>query len=111
MDVMLRPGSPEDATTCGAICYEAFKAIASQHNFPPDFSARAVAVDLLRLWLSHPLRATSVVVSNLVLSNSCQPSTAHRYCNRERQPCMMYDSYLQLVMHVHDKQCWPAAVV
>jgi GNAT superfamily N-acetyltransferase len=54
MDVTLRPGRPEDATTCGAICYEAFKAIASQHNFPPDFSSREVAVDLLSLWLSHP---------------------------------------------------------
>jgi GNAT superfamily N-acetyltransferase len=54
MDVTLRPGRPEDATTCGAICYEAFKAIASQHNFLPDFASREVAVDLLRLWLSHP---------------------------------------------------------
>src|SRR5919108_4989675 len=54
MDVTLRPGRPEDANPCGAICYEAFKAIASQHNFPPDFPSREVAVDLLRLWLSHP---------------------------------------------------------
>jgi predicted N-acetyltransferase YhbS len=54
MDVTLRPGRPEDANTCGAICYEAFKAIASQHNFPPDFPSREVAVDLLRMWLSHP---------------------------------------------------------
>jgi GNAT superfamily N-acetyltransferase len=54
MDVTLRPGRPEDATICGTICYEAFKAIASQHNFPPDFSSRELAVDLLRMWLSHP---------------------------------------------------------
>lgn len=54
MDVTLRPGRPEDANTCGAICYEAFKAIASQHNFPPDFPSREVAVDLLSMLLSHP---------------------------------------------------------
>jgi hypothetical protein len=33
----LRAGRSEDAETCGSICYEAFKAIADQHNFPPDF--------------------------------------------------------------------------
>src|SRR5919202_509154 len=54
MDATLRPGRPEDANTCGAICYEAFKAIASQHNFPPDFPSREVAVDLLSMLLSHP---------------------------------------------------------
>src|SRR5919202_4613458 len=54
MDATLRPGRPEDANTCGEICYEAFKAIAAQHNFPPDFPSREVAVDLLRMLLSHP---------------------------------------------------------
>ena len=34
----LRVGEPEDAETCGSICYEAFKAIAEEHNFPPDHS-------------------------------------------------------------------------
>jgi predicted N-acetyltransferase YhbS len=54
MDATLRPGRSEDANTCGAICYEAFKAIASQHNFPPDFPSRQVAVELLSMLLSHP---------------------------------------------------------
>jgi hypothetical protein len=30
MNVELRPGTPEDAETCGRICYEAFGAIASE---------------------------------------------------------------------------------
>jgi hypothetical protein len=30
----LRVGEPEDAETCGPICYEAFKVIAEEHNFP-----------------------------------------------------------------------------
>jgi len=54
MDVTLRPGRSEDANACGAICYEAFKAIASQHNFPPDFPSQEVAVELLSMLLSHP---------------------------------------------------------
>jgi predicted N-acetyltransferase YhbS len=54
MDVTLRPGKPEDAAACGAICYEAFKAIATHHNFPADFPSREVAVGLLGMLLSHP---------------------------------------------------------
>jgi GNAT superfamily N-acetyltransferase len=34
----LRVGEPEDAETCGSICYEAFKVLAEEHNFPPDHS-------------------------------------------------------------------------
>jgi len=47
MNVTLRPGRLDDAETCGPICYEAFKAIAEQHNFPPDFPTPEVAVGLL----------------------------------------------------------------
>jgi predicted N-acetyltransferase YhbS len=47
MNVSLRVGRPEDAETCGLICYEAFKAIADQHNFPHDFHEPSVAVGLL----------------------------------------------------------------
>ena len=47
MDVILRTGKPEDAGTCGSICYQAFKAIAEQHNFPQDFPAPEVAVGFL----------------------------------------------------------------
>lgn len=38
MDLVLRPGRPEDAERCGEIFYEAFTTIAKQHNFPPDVS-------------------------------------------------------------------------
>jgi GNAT superfamily N-acetyltransferase len=36
LTLKLRAGSPDDAQTCGAICYEAFKTISAQHGFPPD---------------------------------------------------------------------------
>ena len=54
MDTTLRPGRHADAEICGTICYEAFTAIAKQHNFPPDFPAPEVAVDFLRMLLAHP---------------------------------------------------------
>jgi len=47
MNLVLRAGRLEDSTTCGFICYEAFKAIADGHNFPPDFPSPEVATGLL----------------------------------------------------------------
>ena len=42
MNIALRPGSVDDAEACGGICYRAFKGIAEQHNFPPDFPSPAL---------------------------------------------------------------------
>ena len=47
MNFKLRPGRPEDAENCGVICFEAFNAIAEQHNFPPDFPSPDIAIGLL----------------------------------------------------------------
>src|SRR5918997_4334025 len=49
----LRAGRPEDAEDCGFICYGAFKTIADEHNFPPDFPSSEVAVGLLTSLLSR----------------------------------------------------------
>jgi predicted N-acetyltransferase YhbS len=54
MNVIFRPGSPEDATACGAICFDAFKSIASEHNFPWDFPSAEVAAGLMKTLLTHP---------------------------------------------------------
>lgn len=54
MTVTLRPGTPEDANECGRIDYEAFKSIAEQHNFPPDFPSVEVATGVVTTLLSHP---------------------------------------------------------
>lgn len=53
MDVVLRPGTLDDAETCGRICYEAFKTISEQHNFPADFPSPEPAVGLLSMLLSR----------------------------------------------------------
>lgn len=50
----LRPGRLEDAEATGTICYEAFKSIAGQHNFPPDFPSPEVAAGLLSFLFSNP---------------------------------------------------------
>ena len=49
----LRAGRSEDAENCGSICYEAFKALADQHNFPPDLPSAEVAGGLLTSLLSR----------------------------------------------------------
>jgi GNAT superfamily N-acetyltransferase len=49
----LRAGRSEDAESCGSICYEAFKAIADQHNFTPDFPSSEIAVGLMSSLLSR----------------------------------------------------------
>ncbi len=52
-ELTLRAGRAEDAERCGSICYEAFKAIADQHNFPPDFPSPKVAGGLITSLLSR----------------------------------------------------------
>ncbi len=54
MDLKLRQGTVEDAHACGSICYAAFKAIADQHNFPPDFPSPEIATAFLSELLGHP---------------------------------------------------------
>jgi predicted N-acetyltransferase YhbS len=44
MNARIRHASREDAEVCGEICYRAFRDIAEQHNFPPDF----LSVDFAR---------------------------------------------------------------
>jgi len=78
MTIVLRPGAPADATACGTICYEAFKAVCTAHNFPPDFPSADVASELLSMLLADP-RFYSVVAeldgrivgSNFLDERSC----------------------------------------
>ena len=60
MTLRLRPGTVADAEQCGRIQYEAFRSIAEQHNFTPDFPSVEAARDVVRMLLSHP-RFYSVV--------------------------------------------------
>lgn len=53
MTVSIRTARPEDAATCGKICYEAFAAINNTHNFPPDFPNPEMATGLLTMMFQH----------------------------------------------------------
>lgn len=35
MGITLRPAMPEDGVQCGRVLYDAFKALADRHGFPP----------------------------------------------------------------------------
>jgi len=54
MDIKLRPVTPDDAQRCGTICYEAFAAIANQHNFPPDLPSPEVTIGLVSKLIAAP---------------------------------------------------------
>jgi predicted N-acetyltransferase YhbS len=52
MNIVLRPGQPTDAAACGVICYQAFKTISDQHNFPPDFTVPEAGIGFMNYILS-----------------------------------------------------------
>jgi predicted N-acetyltransferase YhbS len=54
MSIVLRPGKPPDVAACGPICFEAFKAICDEHNFPWDFPSAEVVTSFLKMLLSNP---------------------------------------------------------
>jgi predicted N-acetyltransferase YhbS len=54
MNLILRPGTSQDAKTCGRICFEAFTSISEAHNFTPDFPTADVAIGMVSRMLSHP---------------------------------------------------------
>ena len=56
----LRPGLPSDIEPCARIVFNAFGAIAAQHNFPSDVPAIDVGTELMTMLLTHP-RFFSVV--------------------------------------------------
>ena len=60
MSLTLRPGTPDDADELGRICFEAFHAIATAHNFPPDFPDAGFATFVISTMLANP-RIYSVV--------------------------------------------------
>ena len=53
MTLHLRKAGPADASAVGEICYRAFKAIADEHRYPPDFPNSELATTLLANLLGH----------------------------------------------------------
>jgi GNAT superfamily N-acetyltransferase len=53
MTLELREIRDADRDDCARIVYEAFKAIADRHGFPPDFESVDAAGQLIEAWLGH----------------------------------------------------------
>lgn len=70
-DVKLRPGTPEDAFECGRICYEAFGAIATEHNFQAQFGSVDETVGLMKSLLSNEQINCLVAEQDGVVRGSC----------------------------------------
>lgn len=54
MTIQIRSMRAEDVEACGRICHEAFKGIAEQHNFRPDFPDVQGAIEFMRMFLASP---------------------------------------------------------
>jgi GNAT superfamily N-acetyltransferase len=71
MTLSVRRSKGSDAAAVGEICYRAFKAIADQHNFPPDFPSADAAIGLLTSLVNHPgfFDVTAEIDGRIVGSN------------------------------------------
>ena len=52
--VTIRRGTAADVPAAGQICFDAFYAINTEHNFPPDIPGPEMAVGFLSILFSHP---------------------------------------------------------
>ena len=84
--MILRPGTPEDVSACGVVCFEAFKAIATEHNFPWDFPSTEVATGLMKTLLAHPGFYSVVAEHNGKVVGSNFPTNAARLLASARLP-------------------------
>lgn len=74
----LRSGNSADIPACAQICYDAFKAIADVHHFPPDFPSTDVASGLFAFLFSNKdvysvvaEKDGEVVGSNFLWKDTC----------------------------------------
>lgn len=54
MNLTLRPGKAEDAPAVGKVIYDAFHAIATKHNFPPDIPSAEFGQQIAPMFLAAP---------------------------------------------------------
>jgi predicted N-acetyltransferase YhbS len=53
MEITIREGQIEDTQECAKICFDAFRAVAEEHNFQPDFPTVEAAARVVSLMLQH----------------------------------------------------------
>lgn len=54
MSITIRRATIDDAPMCGSILYAAFKTLADQHGFPPDFHAQEDATAIIAGLIANP---------------------------------------------------------
>lgn len=52
--ITIRRAKPEDAPECGRICFEAFRKINTEHNFPPEMPSAEMGQGFLKMMFSNP---------------------------------------------------------
>jgi len=71
MSINLRKGRPDEAEVLGVICYEAFREISEEHNFPPDLAAPEIGVGFASMLLGRPdIYSVVVEVDGVVLGSN-----------------------------------------
>lgn len=71
MNPLLRAGRHQDAERCGTICYQAFKAIADQHHFPPDLPSPENGIAFISLFLSrHDIYSVVAEIDGRVIGSN-----------------------------------------
>ncbi len=53
LPTLIRRARPEDVSVSARICFEAFRTISNQHNFPPDLPVVEIPLQLLAMMFSH----------------------------------------------------------
>lgn len=71
--VQIRRARPEDAAACGTICWDAFNAVADQHNAPRELPPNPqIVIGLLGMIFSHPKFYCVVAQQNgRVIGSNC----------------------------------------
>lgn len=114
MTIAIRQGKPDDAAVAGAICYKAFREIASEHNFPPDFPDPDRAIDLAATMLAHP-RVHSVVAevdgrvvgSNYLWERCAIAGVGPITVDPEGQNSQIGRALMQAVLRRAAEKAWP----
>src|SRR5579871_3994269 len=71
-DVSIRVATKEDVPAAGKICFDAFTAISSAHNFPPDLPSAGVSIGLMSdLFTAPGFYCVVAEVGGRVVGSNC----------------------------------------
>lgn len=71
-EVVIRKATQQDVAACGRICYDAFAAINTAHNFPPDIPAPEHALGLITGLFSAPgFHCVVAELNGQILGSNC----------------------------------------